>query len=447
MSQSSVYLCPSCQEVIRSEGRKREDLVCGACGFELGAKKSVNLPGNARLPDLPNAGKTLVSRDIGKTAILSKTELPGKPLPAPIKAKLPEPKEAEESQPEIKRDSEFHEKEVILPDGTRQVRRRKKRRKEKNKTLYLFLGSWLLVVITIVAFFMMPKFKDDQADEPIVDDSEEAARRARHIQFLKEHRVAAVDSFSRYLNTPKDDGRIQRIDYSSQLATKFGRFYNYEAPLFPTAGLHPVDIQVVEFAEGKATPGIEMIWRTREGHDIEVLSVWNGSAWMIDWEHLVRYGSEPWALFRLGVGSSKKGTFRLLARKTTISNETETEVVFYMPSRPGRPEAENLLDRSTPEVVFSTTDDLGVQFNRLWADYEAGLTQYDSKFPERDPKGYMRITATLGWSIDERGDNILSLLEIIEPSWYGKRVQEIHQKFPPEISIKSSVGPLPEALQ
>ncbi len=431
MSQPSVYLCPSCQEVIRSEGRSREELKCKACGFSLSVKQT--LPDNSNLPDRSKSTSSGVMRDIGNTALTSPAELPRRSFSEPIKAKLPdarieEPPENEDPETSAKKN------EKILPDGTRQVRRRKKRRKEKNKILYLLLIGWICVVGAIIWLFKSQDIMDD--DQPVsIDDTtnSEPEREKKHRLFLKRYRGAAADAFAKFMNTPVEEGKIQLIDRSSELASEFGRFYQYEAPIALPPGLQIEDIRVVEFAEGKVSPGIEMIWRTRDGHHVEVLALWDGHDWLIDWEHLVRYYSEPWALFKLDAGSSE-GVFRLLARKKDVSDDLITEVAFHLPSRPGISEREGVYGRSH-SVRFRTKQDLGIEFNRLWSDFNAGERPYNSKFPDGDIRGMMRITVRLAWEDDGTGKREMKLKEIYKPSWYGKRVQEYYKNYPFKPSI------------
>ena len=436
MSQSEVYMCPGCGEVIRAEGRRREEITCSGCGFQLGKEPDDELspqPGTLRDSPLARAaGGSMVMRNVTRSG-------KGGPLPGvkrtddPVKAKLPEarPLTEEDLGPGVETPDPNQLDEVILPDGTRQVKRRKKRRKERNKALYIFLGIWLLVAGVLIAFFLSPKLKEQETDRGMAEVSEEEkTRKRRENLFLKKHSVAAIAAFKEYVEDQTERGKMQKIDYSSELAANFGRFYEHATKIQPLPGITRKSIRVVEFARGQVPPGIEVVWETPEGGEIESLSVYNGRDWVLDWEHMVRYGSDSWSLFRLGAGK-KEGVFRVYVRKKSLSDTENWELVFYGPPTQGEPTVGSIYDGASSDVVVPAKSELGEQFESLWQDFKAGYRVYDSKFPDGDPHGLMRITVRLAWETDEDGERTLHLREIMEPSWYGQRVQETFRAHPP----------------
>jgi len=431
MSDLGVYLCPACQEVIRAEGRKREELVCDSCGFALSDKSSAPTP--TVIPENPlKAGGSGVVRNV----VLEGGSLPtraGAPAP-PIRAKIPDVKKVE-SENKGSKQRPSNEEEVIREDGTRQIKRRKKRRKEKNKTLYLFLGSWILVVAVIVAFFHNAKPKDS-APTDVTDADHIAAERAlKHDLFLQKHGSEVARVFKRFLAASVEGGKLQFIDQSSRLATKFGRFYEFESEVkVDPATLKMEEVRVVEFAEDKADPAIEIVWRSEEGERIESLCVWDGESWKVDWEHFVRYSSEPWALFKLQSGKSS-GEFRVYARYKELGKNIEDsdsiKIALYGPSRPGV-SLERIYDGDEPDVEFPTTSDLGQQYIQIRKEYlereKNDDWKFGSKLGSRDPGRMIRLTVRLEWGKDAQKQPVVKLKEIIEPSWFGARVQGIYKE-------------------
>ena len=430
MPQQAIYVCPECEEVVRPQSDG--SVTCQSCGHDLekapekGSKPQTRLPGS-------KPHESLVSRNATRRP---RSNQPSKPFGAAdaIKAKLPELNPT--SPGEAKRDS-FKEEEIILEDGTKKVRRRKKRRKEKNKALYIILGLWLVIAAVVLFFVAGPKLQEEE--EEVVATPEERAevtRRTKHKLFLRKHQDDILKLVRSYLGRTSATGKIQLIDYSSELAAEFGRFYEFETDIQVEEKVAPVFIQVREFAEGKATPGIETIWQTSDGGIIEALAVYNGSEWVLDWEQMVRYSSESWPNFRLGIGR-QEGTFRLLARIKAVTDKNHHLVVFHQPRRPGDgPELSP--DRTASKDVHLAKDSaLGRQFKEMWDNYSKGYRVYDSKFGVLDPNGWMRVTVRLAWedTEDPRNPRAITIKGVEPAAWYGQRVQSIHREFPPEVIL------------
>ena len=146
MSSTKVYLCPSCQSVVRSEKETSDGLKCDECGFSFGAGGAAKK--EAKKISVPTKSGSIV-RDVMKQRSGSA------PLVEFSSIELPTKKVAKSSDEDEKKLGSRDE-ESILPDGTRQVKRRKKRRKEEsNKKLFLFITGWVSVIVGLVVLFKM----------------------------------------------------------------------------------------------------------------------------------------------------------------------------------------------------------------------------------------------------------------------------------------------------
>ncbi|MDA7875792.1 hypothetical protein N9A82_02420, partial [Akkermansiaceae bacterium] len=160
--RKGVFICPSCQAVVKSDKPLHEGVTCGECLHEFGktsgsSKSKTQIPGGNW--ERGNGG---VIRNL--TAKKSAPILPVGVIDSPKIAVKTLDQARDESAGASSDD------ETILSDGSRKVRRRKKREKEeKNKGLILFLGAWLCVVIVVLLIFATGKFGASKASKAPIE--------------------------------------------------------------------------------------------------------------------------------------------------------------------------------------------------------------------------------------------------------------------------------------
>ena len=432
-----VFICPSCEAVVRSEKSLKEGIVCGKCQHEFGASvksatasaKPVQVPKGA----IGNRKSSVMRNLTGKKAppVLAVRTVES----AAVKAKSIQ----EVAEEAIGTEGDL---EIMMPDGSRRVRRRKKRaKKERNKGLILFLAAWLSVIGIIVALLKMGENEERISEEEQGSDlTVDATKR----EVLRRYLEPVKAEFLNFISHPTNEGREQYIADSANLSLEFarhGQIHPFPKPVFfpkPMPKMAVIGANVLAFSEGDYA--IETIWQDREGNRFAAVHIWDQDAWRIDWENFAPYSTEPWARFRSELGSDK-GVFRLLVRKRRTADEAEKFYLsFYRP--PEFLEKNNeYLDTVSPEVEVKTDSDLGREFLKLWENHRSGEAPYYGNYlskildPGRD--NYLRITVELAWEKNERDESIMVLKDVIGVSWFGEAIQKFHRKALKEASDRA----------
>ena len=428
MSQSTgVFICPSCQSLVQSNGPLKNGVICGECGHEFG-KPVDSLVSSASKPvtgvpqRLARQKNGVVSRDI-----MAKRALPvqrnWEPEDAGVPVKLPEVGVGLEDP--VEGGSRADDEETIMPDGTRRVRRRKKRaKKEDHKNLILIVVGCLTVTILAFAVFKLGGNSNDKTK--VLDSPDVISERTVKREVLKRHYPQVLSNFKKFLSYPTNEGREQFISNSAELSLPFTRHYRQHS--FPNAEskMKPIAGNVIKLSE--TDYGIEMVWEDVNGNRIGAVYLWDGEAWKIDWENFARYSTGLWSRFRAKLGK-KEGTFRLLVRKRETDDETEEFYLsFYRPPLLNE-EADVFRVTESPDVRLETKSALGQKFLDLWNSFKAGETPYDSILGESlDPENYLRVTAVLAWEENGQNENVMVLKDIVGVAWFGEVIQELHDK-------------------
>jgi len=424
MSQAklSVFICPSCGEVVKSDRPLEEGVICGECLHEFGKPEEVpesktKKPGVLRkMPKgVGEAKKSSVMRDltakkaerIKPVGVIEEPVIEAKPV-----GELPKPS------------GNAKDEEVILPDGSRRVRRIKKRpKKEKHKGLILFLLGWLSVIGIVFAFYQM-QGKADAEEEVTEDKVKDVKEVAMKGEILRRFLPAASDGFKRFIFHPTNEGREQYIDNSADLARSFSSYYRLHSFPKPDSQLALIRYNVI--ALSKTDFGIETIWKDGEGRRIGGVHLWDGKGWKLDWENFAPYSTESWSRFRSKLGS-KSGVFRLLVRKRTTANEDREFYLSFYRAPDFFEESGEFKDTESPEVRVETKSLLGKRFLKLWDRQVAGEAPFDSILGRSlDPENYMRITVELSWEKNEVDEDVMRMTDIRGVGWFGERVQAFH---------------------
>lgn len=421
MSQEKVYLCPSCQAIVKSEKDTPEGLVCHECGFEFGGSGGVEEDSTPKKVNVAKAVigsaslvKDTIVRDVIKQRRGGGRRSEAQPSSVHEMA-LGEGTELEHAEIPPGED------EVVLKDGTRMVRRkRRKKEKDKHRKLYFFITLWLGIAAAIIVVVQLNK--ESEGGKAGGGDSVEEEKGQKEI-FLRRHMPAISQNFARFIMATEDDARIQEIDFSSRLASNFSIFHQSKSIPIPTGRFTPVQRNLMVIQKDPFAPAVEVLWRDEGGKLFESVHVWNGKDWKLDWEHFSRYCSAPWTLFRSKLGQ-KEGEFRLLMRKRQVLRESSYySLLFYEePSLESEDRRKSLEASESEEVIVKIRTELGDRLTKLFQEKEEDLHHYETILGSEDPDLMIRVCAVLAWEKDEDGDDVLELKDFTGISWYGTRI-------------------------
>ncbi|MDB4509116.1 hypothetical protein N9067_03125 [Akkermansiaceae bacterium] len=416
MSSPKVYLCPSCQSVIRSEKEASEGLTCGECNFTFGGAAQ----------SAPAGEKTVIRKAApAKSGGVVRDVMKQRSGPAPpadfVSAALPAKKFTEAAAEDAKGPGSRDE-ESILSDGTRQVKRRKKRRKEeKHKKLYLFLTACIGV---IVGLFLLFQIKGD-TEKKTAEDPQIVGMEPWKREFYRKHLKSINANFNGYHRSASLPAKQQFIDRSSEMAAKFTRFNqthtipSYQGPMRLRTQ------NILELQEEPLVLAVETLWTDVVGNLLEAVHVWDGKQWHLDWECYAPYSNVPWTLFRSGVGK-QEGEFRLLMRqrKGSVTSETMT-FLLYFPQQAGADTLEEIRKSKSPEIVIERRSELGEKLTALFEDNAKNQRPLGSILGSNDSDGMIRVGVSLAWERDSEGEKKMVIKDLTGISWYGSRIQEV----------------------
>lgn len=419
---TGIFICPSCQAVVKGGPSGLKGLVCPECehDFEIGqdgdtSKNSTSVP-NGRSG---GSRSTSVIRDLTakKAPPVRPVEVNSAPL---VPSKTLEEAQAEGGNGGV-------DEEIIMPDGTRRVRRRKRKQKtEKNKSLVFFLLGWICLVLILLAYFKMKNGGEDtdaSGDDSVTEADKDARDRAVMRRLLPE----IGKKFQEFLFHPTINGREQFIDRSADLSLAFSDFYTANVFPRPESQIRLVNKNVLSFPDDEIA--IETIWEDEGGVRWGAVHVFDKTeGWRLDWENFGPLSSESWAKFRSNLGGAE-GVFRLLVRKRLASNEEESVFLsFYRAPQVFEAKSE-FKNTESPEVDVKIDSETGRTFLKQWGDYLDGQAPYGSILAkELDPGNHMRITVRLAWEKNSLDEDEMVLKEIIGVGWFGEAIQELHKK-------------------
>jgi ribosomal protein L37AE/L43A len=210
MSASKVYLCPSCQSVIRSDRDVSEGLKCDSCGSSFGGSGS----GTA-------APKRTRSESSASPSILRDVMKNREGIVLPVSFGSTEKLGNFKSEKLAAAAEGSRDEESILSDGSRQVKRRKKRRKEeKHKKLYIFITAWVGVIVALLFIFQI---KSDDGKTNTANTANTGMPPWKR-EFYRSHLESISKNYNSFIQALSLPAKQQAIDRSSQMAAKFSRF-------------------------------------------------------------------------------------------------------------------------------------------------------------------------------------------------------------------------------
>ena len=434
MSQSRVFLCPSCQAVIQSDRGTENGLTCSECGYEFFDRMVEPPP--VRLVNAPEKSGSVIRNVTRKSDPVSDqeavTEVPAHEAPFVLKNEVPAMVKVEEKSYAVSGEIPEDRDEIIKADGSRGIRRRRKKSKErKSKALVIFIFVWLTVICSVFYFFSLKDDSRQDQDKGPADG--ESIIAARNRSFIIEHFPEINVSFKAFLRQFESGRRLQFIDQSSRLSLQFNRFYRSAVFPTPEGGINMGARNVIEIKSGPdPVLGLETIWGDNKGGILETVHVHDGEDWKLDWESFAPYSTSPWVLFVSGTERSE-GVFRVYVRKMkSLDDSKRFFVKFYAPPVFGESDRKaSILDLESPEVEVNTRSELGQRVIEILENHQNKNFFLGSMFPKYDPEGYLRVTVRLAWESDEKDVPVLVLKELISPSWYGQRILDTLDDFDP----------------
>lgn len=429
VQKTGIFICPSCQTAVKGGPGEDGTLVCPECQHQFGTGSGAESPKAAATPAAVPAGrKEGRSSSVIRNLTARKAE-PVKPVGV-IEPPVMEAKTLEEARADGH--SQYGDEEIIMPDGTRRVRRRKRKSKDgKNKGLILFLLGWFSVIALI--FILFKSGDGDSEEQRNQDQATAESNEVRNRELMRRLLPTISKRFFEFLGYPTVSGREQFIDRSSELSSAFTRFYDQEAFPKPQSSLRRIDENILEFSDDNIA--IETVWEDEEGHRWGAVHVFDKvESWKLDWECFAPYSSESWARFRANLGS-QEGVFRLLVRKRRVTSEKETfSLSFYRAPQVFETDNE-YKNTQSPEVEVAVDSEVGKEFLKRWQDYQEGKSPYGSILPQHlDPRNHLRVTARLAWEENKQGESKMVLKDLVGVGWFGKRIQQLHEENVQEVT-------------
>ena len=163
---------------------------------------------------------------------------------------------------------------------------------------------------------------------------------------------------------------------------------------------------------------IESVWLLPEGERLEaVFYKQDQDGWLLDWEQMVRYSTQPWTLFLSGDGPSI-GEFRVLARRRAEFGGNQVDVSSLMLLGPRALDPTDSGAKS-PEVVVDPASTVGIQLAEAFALKDEGKTPYDTQLSSDDIQSMIRIRAKIRRSEEknENGDWDFTIEKILATHW------------------------------
>ena len=247
-------------------------------------------------------------------------------------------------------------------------------------------------------------------------------------EFYRKHLTPITINISGYHKVAGLTKKQQFIDRSSGLAAQFTRFNQTHTVPTYLIPLRRQGQNILELQKEPLVLAVETFWVDTNGEDLEVVHVWDGKEWKLDWECYAPYSNVPWTLFRSGVGK-QEGEFRLLVRqRKSLTNSDKMTLLFYFPQQAGKENLEEIRKTESPEVEVDRSSEIGKKLIALFENRKKGERPLGSLLGQNDPKEMIRVTVELAWERrgegeDEEAKMVLKKLNGV--SWFGSRIQEV----------------------
>jgi hypothetical protein len=354
-SKSYWFHCGRCGNLFQGLPGLREDRRCSHCGFE------------------PSTG------------VLHPGERRGMVLKGGAQSQEPKPSSGKPTKPTRERSA-----------ASQPVANSRKPGRKRSLTT-IIAGAWfgVLVLVITAAKLLWPERVPENTPKvqvaPHGKQQEEPAA-AEDMQFQNDESQAALEAFSRFIGSSTPEERSQYVLKPIQTAVKMDRFYRENSmPKLDPTELTQKQMCVVHLPDGRRA--LHSLWEHRNGQVYDSLMVKEDDEWKIDWEHFVRYASEPFSMFMSGNGDAE-GEFRLLVRERLAEERKDLDamsLVFYTP-RFGRPREEGL---ESPEISVSRSSPEGKLLSAALHNIDSAEGVFRSRIKETNPDRMARVRVVI----------------------------------------------------
>lgn len=306
-------------------------------------------------------------------------ETPAEPAPATV---LPQPRDAPESSER---------------KGKRSVKKRR-----NSHLMTKLIGGWLLLLAVIVvgARYLFHDEASERQGSEAAPPRDELQTSPEDLELLKEAGPKVGETFLGYVSTQSPEERNQFVLSPVSTASRMARFYGLNPiPKIDPQSLTLTGQAVLSLKDGKA---LETHWTSKDGNLYDAVFREQAGEWRLDWEHFARYSDYPWSLFIAGSGDPE-GSFRLLARERTVDVRKDKDktisLVLYAP-RHGHPKDTGT---QSPEFIVPRDSRDGRLLEAAFALARAGGQVFDSKLPNLNPDGMIRVNVNVKRTDTESG--------------------------------------------
>ncbi len=292
-------------------------------------------------------------------------------------------------------------------------RARHTHRKRRGGGLIIKLvAGWILFIGLIVfgARKLWPEEKPLTADTTVILD----APSEEEEEFLNEVMPKLSTIYQGFLVASTPEERNQFVFSPISTVARMSRFYGMN----PMVKIDPADLRMtarsVLHLPGRRSA--ETQWITTEGRRLDAVFTEENGEWRLDWDHYVRYGDLPWALFLSGSGEDS-GEFRLLARERLADEREDSadiSIILYAPRLGDSGET----GFASPEFLVPRASKNGRMLDAAFKLDRKGGSAFGVKVPNINPEGLIRIRARVR-RVVENEERRVELEEIVACHWYS----------------------------
>ena len=321
--------------------------------------------------------------------------------------------------------------------------RRVKRKEKKGVRRWFFVVGWLLLMMSVIAFFKM--FESNEDSDPVAQNGaaalekrEAAAEEQKKRLMINEAIPACEKSMTEFLSATSAAAKAQYVYQGAKLSGVMNRYYRDELSF--SASDSRVKIIRAELLEGFNMNALGALCINSQGKNWEAIFIFDEDEWKIDWASLVRYDDRSWSLFPAGKEGAE-GEFRLYMRVRDTNEDFEQKemsLVFYKPTMFFKDEYRRV---ASDPVMVRIDSDLGRRIAAL-LDQEDALEKVIRKDVHGlsigliDPSRYHRVRVKMRLHKEGRNDkdSRLELLEILANHWYGFEAKAVESEANAETS-------------
>ncbi|MEO0018400.1 MAG: hypothetical protein RLZZ522_1683 [Verrucomicrobiota bacterium] len=330
------YHCGRCGSLFKSPPGDPDERVCALCG---------------RDPAL------------GPEAESARNEPPARPAPAPVA----QPAWADE--------------------------RRSRRFWRPNVTVAKLVSGWvvLMLVLVIAVRLLSPEDSKPGSSEAWRNTTLKGTTGDETVVHLDQAMPGCQQAIHGFLDATSSEERNQFVMDPVTTAGRMARFY----ALNPSARIDPQVLKntAKTLLKLPAGPAVEARWESPDGIVLDCVFVRQADAWLLDWDHFVRYNEFPWGPFLAGEGP-EECEFRLLVRRRLArdgSGSNQLSLVFH-PPRFGRPES---ITEPSVEVMIQNDTETGKRLLAGFKQRESHTALFGATLPDLDPEGFLRVRVKL----------------------------------------------------